>query len=120
MYEEYADLKVVPPFLDTRNMGGYCVNMFHTIFIYLVFQLYVSAFELAYRKEISVNGVSFVGMDASISVKPKQTDVFARLKNIIVMNVDSLSIHKKVITKPISVLKCSFWGPDATIHLSFV
>ncbi|GAB1294389.1 Vacuolar protein sorting-associated protein 13C [Apodemus speciosus] len=38
------------------------------------------------------------GMDASISMKPKQTDVFARLKNIIVMNVDSLSIHKKAVS----------------------
>jgi hypothetical protein len=90
------------------------------LFIYLVFQLYVSAFEFAYKKEISVNGISSAGMDASISVKPKQTDVFARLKNIIVMNVDSLSIHKKVITKLISVLECDFWGPDATIHLFFV
>lgn len=46
--------------------------------------------------------MSPVGMDASISVKPKETDVFARLENIIVMNVDSLSIHKKVIAKPMS------------------
>lgn len=38
------------------------------------------------------------GMDASISVKPKQTDVFARLENIVVMNVDSLSIHKKAVS----------------------
>jgi hypothetical protein len=37
------------------------------------------------------------GMDASVSVKPKQTDVFARLQNIVVTNVDLLSIHKKVI-----------------------
>lgn len=55
-------------------------------------------------------------MDASISVKPKQTDVFARLENIVVMNVDSLSIHKKVITKPISVLECVVWGLAATIY----
>lgn len=38
------------------------------------------------------------GMDASVSMKAKQTDVFARLKNIIVMNVDSLSIHKKAVS----------------------
>ncbi|XP_028627194.1 vacuolar protein sorting-associated protein 13C [Grammomys surdaster] len=38
------------------------------------------------------------GMDASISVKSKQSDVFARLRNIIVMNVDSLSIHKKAVS----------------------
>ena len=41
-------------------------------------------------------------MDASISVKPKQTDMFARLKDIIVTNVDLLSIHKKVIKKQVS------------------
>lgn len=35
-------------------------------------------------------------MDASVSVKPKQTDMFARLQNIIVTNVDLKSIHKKV------------------------
>ncbi|XP_077603856.1 intermembrane lipid transfer protein VPS13C isoform X1 [Crocuta crocuta] len=38
------------------------------------------------------------GMDASISVKPKQTDMFARLEDIIVMNVDLLSIHKKAVS----------------------
>ncbi|XP_040348798.1 intermembrane lipid transfer protein VPS13C isoform X2 [Herpailurus yagouaroundi] len=38
------------------------------------------------------------GMDASISVKPKQTDMFARLKDIIVTNVDLLSIHKKAVS----------------------
>lgn len=38
-------------------------------------------------------------MDASISMKPKQTDMFARLKDIVITNVDLLSIHKKVIKK---------------------
>ncbi|XP_039076242.1 vacuolar protein sorting-associated protein 13C isoform X3 [Hyaena hyaena] len=38
------------------------------------------------------------GMDASISVKPKQTDMFARLEDIIVTNVDLLSIHKKAVS----------------------
>ncbi|XP_040825491.1 vacuolar protein sorting-associated protein 13C isoform X2 [Ochotona curzoniae] len=38
------------------------------------------------------------GMDASVSVKPKQTDVFARLRNIVVTNADLLSIHKKAIS----------------------
>lgn len=45
------------------------------------------------------------GMDASISVKPKQTDMFARLQDIIVTNVDLMSIHKKVIKKKASILK---------------
>ncbi|KAG8507019.1 Vacuolar protein sorting-associated protein 13C, partial [Galemys pyrenaicus] len=38
------------------------------------------------------------GMDASIFVKPKQTDMFARLKDIIVNNVDLGSIHKKAVS----------------------
>ncbi|KAH0512058.1 Vacuolar protein sorting-associated protein 13C [Microtus ochrogaster] len=46
----------------------------------------------------SIADIKIHGMDASISVKPKQTDVFARLENIIVMNVDSLSIHKKAVS----------------------
>lgn len=37
-------------------------------------------------------------MDASVSVKPKQTDMFARLQNIIVTNVDLKSIHKKAVS----------------------
>lgn len=86
-------------------------------FIFPVSQKHVSAFKLTSKKERFVSGVSPVGMDASISVKPKQTDVFARLENIVVMNVDSLSIHKKVITKPISVLKRGVWGPGATIYV---
>ncbi|KAM7337360.1 hypothetical protein ACRRTK_003479 [Alexandromys fortis] len=46
----------------------------------------------------SIADIKIHGMDASISVKPKQTDMFARLENIIVMNVDSLSIHKKAVS----------------------
>ncbi|XP_041535269.1 vacuolar protein sorting-associated protein 13C isoform X2 [Microtus oregoni] len=46
----------------------------------------------------SIADIKIHGMDASISMKPKQTDVFARLENIIVMNVDSLSIHKKAVS----------------------
>ncbi|XP_075821481.1 intermembrane lipid transfer protein VPS13C isoform X2 [Microtus pennsylvanicus] len=46
----------------------------------------------------SIADIKIHGMDASISVKPKQTDVFARLENIIVMNVDSLSIHKEAVS----------------------
>lgn len=47
-------------------------------------------------------------MDASVSVKPKETDVFARLRNIVVTNADLLSIHKKVI-KMDSYTKISFF-----------
>uniref|UniRef100_A0A452VIX7 Vacuolar protein sorting 13 homolog C n=1 Tax=Ursus maritimus TaxID=29073 RepID=A0A452VIX7_URSMA len=39
-----------------------------------------------------------IRMDASISVKPKQTDMFARLKDIVITNVDLLSIHKKAVS----------------------
>ncbi|CAO2634463.1 Intermembrane lipid transfer protein VPS13C [Lemmus lemmus] len=46
----------------------------------------------------NIADIKIHGMDASISVKPKQTDVFARLENIIVMNVDPLSIHKKAVS----------------------
>ncbi|XP_051053816.1 intermembrane lipid transfer protein VPS13C isoform X2 [Phodopus roborovskii] len=46
----------------------------------------------------NIADIKIHGMDASISVKPKQTDVFARLENIIVLNVDSLSIHKKAVS----------------------
>lgn len=49
-----------------------------------------------------VNVTFPIGMDASISVKRKQTDMFARLEDIIVTNVDLLSIHKKVIKKQVS------------------
>lgn len=86
-------------------------------FVYPVSRKHVSALKLTSRKEVSVSGLSPVGMDASVSVKPKQTDVFARLENIVVMNADSLSIHKKVLTKPISVLECGVWGPGATIYV---
>ncbi|XP_038177687.1 vacuolar protein sorting-associated protein 13C [Arvicola amphibius] len=46
----------------------------------------------------NIADIKIHGMDASISVKPKQTDVFARLENIIVTNADSLSIHKKAVS----------------------
>ncbi|XP_060030384.1 intermembrane lipid transfer protein VPS13C [Erinaceus europaeus] len=38
------------------------------------------------------------GMDAFVSVKPKQTDMFARLKDIVVENADLQSIHKKAVS----------------------
>ncbi|XP_074090395.1 intermembrane lipid transfer protein VPS13C isoform X2 [Macrotis lagotis] len=38
------------------------------------------------------------GMDASVSVQSKETEVFARLRDIIVTNADPLSIHKKAVS----------------------
>lgn len=110
---------MLQPFLNTMYMGGGCVNVFNSNFI-LYFSCMLVHLSLLTKKDVSVNSVSSIGMDASVSMKAKQTDVFARLKNIIVMNVDSLSIHKKVITRLISPLNCGFQGPDATIHLLFV
>ncbi|XP_021566120.1 vacuolar protein sorting-associated protein 13C, partial [Carlito syrichta] len=49
-------------------------------------------------QKCNIADIKIRGMDASISVKPKQTDVFARLKDIIVTNVDLLSIHKKAVS----------------------
>ncbi|XP_008588038.1 PREDICTED: vacuolar protein sorting-associated protein 13C-like, partial [Galeopterus variegatus] len=49
-------------------------------------------------QKCNIADIKIHGMDASISVKPKETDVFARLKNIIVTNVDLLSTHKKAVS----------------------
>ncbi|EHH63124.1 Vacuolar protein sorting-associated protein 13C [Macaca fascicularis] len=49
-------------------------------------------------QKCNIAEIKIHGMDASISVKPKQTDVFARLKDIIVTNVDLQSIHKKAVS----------------------
>uniref|UniRef100_A0A8C4LBK7 Vacuolar protein sorting 13 homolog C n=1 Tax=Equus asinus asinus TaxID=83772 RepID=A0A8C4LBK7_EQUAS len=49
-------------------------------------------------QKCNIADIRIHGMDASISVKPKQTDMFARLKDIIVTNVDLLSIHKKAVS----------------------
>ncbi|MBZ3889115.1 Vacuolar protein sorting-associated protein 13C [Sciurus carolinensis] len=49
-------------------------------------------------QKCNIADIKIHGMDASLSVKPKQTDVFARLQNIIVTNVDLLSIHKKAVS----------------------
>ena len=59
-------------------------------------------------------------MDASVSVRPKQTDMFARLKDIIVMNVDLTSIHKKVSKKicfNIEIHFCFLVSGDVFNHL---
>uniref|UniRef100_A0A8C6BAR6 Vacuolar protein sorting 13 homolog C n=1 Tax=Monodon monoceros TaxID=40151 RepID=A0A8C6BAR6_MONMO len=49
-------------------------------------------------QKYNIADIRIHGMDASISVRPKQTDMFARLKDIIVTNVDSTSIHKKAVS----------------------
>ncbi|KAM6200995.1 intermembrane lipid transfer protein VPS13C [Rhynchocyon petersi] len=49
-------------------------------------------------QKCNIADVRIQGMDASISVKSKQTDIFARLKDIIVTNADTLSIHKKAVS----------------------
>ena len=38
------------------------------------------------------------GIDASVSVQTKETEVFARLRDILVTDVDPKTIHKKVRT----------------------
>ncbi|XP_045665686.1 vacuolar protein sorting-associated protein 13C isoform X1 [Ursus americanus] len=49
-------------------------------------------------RKCNIADIRIRGMDASISVKPKQTDMFARLKDIVITNVDLLSIHKKAVS----------------------
>ncbi|KAM5242082.1 intermembrane lipid transfer protein VPS13C isoform 2-T2 [Hipposideros larvatus] len=49
-------------------------------------------------QKCNIADIRIHGMDASMFVKPKQTDMFARLKDIIVTNVDLLSIHKKAVS----------------------
>lgn len=39
---------------------------------------------------------AFPGIDASLVVQAKETEVFARLRNIVVIDVDTKTIHKKV------------------------
>lgn len=57
------------------------------------------------------------GIDASVVVQAKETDVFARLRDIVVLNVDPKTIHKKVrdqsycfwhVCKQVSVLQFCF------------
>ncbi|XP_023568424.1 vacuolar protein sorting-associated protein 13C [Octodon degus] len=68
-----------------------------------VFELKVTAELDAFNvficdQKCAIADIKIHGMGASVSVKPKQTDVFARLQNIIVTNADSLSIHKKAVS----------------------
>ncbi|XP_057578649.1 intermembrane lipid transfer protein VPS13C isoform X2 [Hippopotamus amphibius kiboko] len=49
-------------------------------------------------QKCNIANIRIHGMDASVSVRPKQTDMFARLKNIIVRDADVTSIHKKAVS----------------------
>ncbi|XP_067871286.1 intermembrane lipid transfer protein VPS13C [Heterodontus francisci] len=49
-------------------------------------------------EKFSIADIKIQGMDASISVQPKQTEVFARLKDIIVTDAGSRTLHKKVVS----------------------
>ncbi|XP_036909925.1 vacuolar protein sorting-associated protein 13C isoform X2 [Sturnira hondurensis] len=49
-------------------------------------------------QKCNIADIRIHGMDASVSVKPKETDMFARLQDIIITNVDLLSIHKKAVS----------------------
>ncbi|XP_004421707.1 PREDICTED: vacuolar protein sorting-associated protein 13C isoform X2 [Ceratotherium simum simum] len=49
-------------------------------------------------QKCNIADIRIHGMDTSIFVKPKQTNMFARLKDIVVTNVDLLSIHKKAVS----------------------
>uniref|UniRef100_A0A4W3H7A4 Vacuolar protein sorting 13 homolog C n=1 Tax=Callorhinchus milii TaxID=7868 RepID=A0A4W3H7A4_CALMI len=49
-------------------------------------------------EKFSIADIKIRGMDASVSVQSKQTGVFARLRDIIVMDVDSKTLHKKAVS----------------------
>ncbi|XP_060797783.1 intermembrane lipid transfer protein VPS13C isoform X2 [Neoarius graeffei] len=46
----------------------------------------------------SIADIQIQGIDASLVVKAKETEVFARLRNVVVMDVDTKTIHKKVVS----------------------
>ncbi|XP_043837889.1 vacuolar protein sorting-associated protein 13C [Dromiciops gliroides] len=49
-------------------------------------------------QKCNIADIRVQGMDASVSVQSKETEVFARLKDIIVTNADPVSIHKKAVS----------------------
>ncbi|GCB63984.1 hypothetical protein scyTo_0011691, partial [Scyliorhinus torazame] len=49
-------------------------------------------------EDFSIADIKIQGMDASVSVQSKQTEVFARLKDIIVTDVGSRTTHEKVVS----------------------
>ncbi|XP_067883773.1 intermembrane lipid transfer protein VPS13C-like, partial [Heterodontus francisci] len=56
----------------------------------------MNAFNVAVCDEkCSIADIRVQGLDASVSMQSKQTEVFARLRDIIVTDVDSKTLHKK-------------------------
>ncbi|XP_006899704.1 PREDICTED: vacuolar protein sorting-associated protein 13C isoform X1 [Elephantulus edwardii] len=49
-------------------------------------------------QKCNIADIRIQGMDASVSTTSKQTDIFARLQDIIVTDADMLSIHKKAVS----------------------
>ncbi|TRY56689.1 hypothetical protein DNTS_012966 [Danionella cerebrum] len=46
----------------------------------------------------NIADIRFQGIDASVVVQAKETDVFARLRDIVVLDVDPRTIHKKAVS----------------------
>ncbi|GAA6110095.1 vacuolar protein sorting-associated protein 13C isoform X2 [Tachysurus ichikawai] len=46
----------------------------------------------------SIADIQIQGIDASLIIQAKETEVFARLRNVAVMDVDTKTIHKKVVS----------------------
>ncbi|XP_017333077.2 intermembrane lipid transfer protein VPS13C isoform X1 [Ictalurus punctatus] len=46
----------------------------------------------------SIADIQIQGIDASLVVQAKETEVFARLRNVVVIDVDKKTIHKKVVS----------------------
>ncbi|XP_026802973.3 intermembrane lipid transfer protein VPS13C isoform X2 [Pangasianodon hypophthalmus] len=46
----------------------------------------------------SIADIQIEGIDASLVVQAKETEVFARLRNVVVIDVDTKTIHKKVVS----------------------
>nr|XP_051678303.1 intermembrane lipid transfer protein VPS13C isoform X2 [Oryctolagus cuniculus] len=90
-----------PPVGESRSVAVKAVSS--TVSQEDVFDLKVTAELNAFNifvcdQNCNIADIRIHGMDTSISVKPKQTDVFARLRNIVVTNADLLSIHKKAVS----------------------
>ncbi|XP_072472489.1 intermembrane lipid transfer protein VPS13C isoform X1 [Notamacropus eugenii] len=49
-------------------------------------------------QKCNIADIRVQGMDASVSVQSKETEVFARLRDIIVTNADPVSIHTKAVS----------------------
>uniref|UniRef100_A0A8C9AEJ4 Vacuolar protein sorting 13 homolog C n=1 Tax=Prolemur simus TaxID=1328070 RepID=A0A8C9AEJ4_PROSS len=97
--EKESELK--PPMRESRSITGKAVssNTSQKDVFDLKITAELNAFNIFFcDQKCNIADIKIHGLDASISVKPKQTDVFARLKDIIVTNVDLLSVHKKAVS----------------------